>query len=71
MFISVKERMPLSSYEDDKFNGYWYEKEMTVIANGVETKATFWACWEEVKDVEEESEFLMGFDTDGVTHWKE
>lgn len=69
-YNDVNCRLPLTGSEDPYYQGGFYEKEFRVIANGVETTANFWACWEEVREDEDEV-FLMEFDVEGVTHWAE
>jgi len=67
-WVSVSERLPLSGPDDDKYNSPFHEKMFKVIIDGVETESAFWACWEEVRECEDEN-FIMEFDCDGVTHW--
>ena len=67
-WVAVSERLPLSGDKDDKYTPPFYEKEFKVMIDGVETKAVFWACWEETR-LDEDENFIMEFDCDGVTHW--
>ena len=70
-YTSVDDKLPISGFLDEKFEGVWYEQEVEVIADGVKQRAEFWACWED-NDLypEADGEFLMEFDVDNVTHWK-
>lgn len=66
-WISVDDRLPISGPCDEKYEGGFYEKEVSVKLNdGSISDCMFWACWEYDGD-----EFIMEFDVGGVTHWRE
>lgn len=67
-WVSVSERLPLDGVNDDKYNPPFHEEEFKVMIGGVEAKSVFWACWEETM-LDEDENFIMEFDCDGVTHW--
>lgn len=73
-WISITDHLPLTGWQDPRYDAPFHEEAVQVLVNGTEQQATFWACWEETTpDGPENSlppNFLMEFDVEGVTHWR-
>lgn len=73
-WISVEDGMPISGPGDARYSAPFHEDDIYVLVNGVQQEATFWACWEECWPMDDQyqdnSEFIMEFDVEGVTHWR-
>lgn len=72
-WIDIRDRLPLYGPDDPLYVGGFYEIDVFVLVNGKEREAVFWACWESYHPAAPDNynyPFLMGFDEDGVTHWR-
>ena len=73
-WIPVDESLPISGPEDKMFDGSWYETEVAVLIDEEEDVSKFWACWEAYHPAQPDdyvNQFLMEFEKDGVTHWRQ
>lgn len=74
-WISVKDRLPITGWKDDRYQAPFHEEVVEVkLSDGRIIKCHFWACWEEKHPQSPDywdEDFLMEFDAEGeVTHWR-